>query len=169
MNNRNCSLVAATTLLMTCSAGAFAQQISGTVVDKKSNETLIGAVVAVEGSNAKAVTDADGNFELNGLKNGKYTLNINYVGYKPQRIEGVSINGGKAEERISVALQPDEQQLGEVVVTAVERRNTEAAMVQLAEQCGDSEQRVGAGDKPNAGHELRRSGASCAWRQPHRR
>ena len=75
MNNRNCSLVAATTLLMTCSAGAFAQQISGTVVDKKSNETLIGAVVAVEGSNAKAVTDADGNFELNGLKNGKYTLN----------------------------------------------------------------------------------------------
>lgn len=104
MNNRNCSLVAAATLLMTCSAGAFAQQISGTVVDKKSNETLIGAVVSVEGSNAKTVTDADGNFELNGLKNGKYTLNINYVGYKPQRIEGVRINGGKAEERISVAL-----------------------------------------------------------------
>lgn len=74
MNNRNCSLVAATTLLMTCSAGAFAQKISGTVVDKKSNETLIGAVLSVEGSNAKAVTDTDGNFELNGLKNGKYTL-----------------------------------------------------------------------------------------------
>lgn len=82
--------MAAATLLMTCSAGAFAQQISGTVVDKKSNETLIGAVVSVEGCKAKAVTDADGNFELNGLKNGKYTLYINYVGYKPQRIEGVA-------------------------------------------------------------------------------
>ena len=64
MNNRNCSLVAAATLLMTCSAGAFAQQISGTVVDKKSNETLIGAVVSVEGCNAKAVTDAGYRLDL---------------------------------------------------------------------------------------------------------
>ena len=161
MNNRNCSLVAAATLLMTCSAGAFAQQISGTVVDKKSNETLIGAVVSVEGSNAKAVTDTDGNFELNGLKNGKYTLNINYVGYKPQRIEGVRINGGKAEERISVALQPDEQQLGEVVVTAVERRNTEAAMVQLAKNSAVivsnvSAQEISRTQDTNAGEVVRR-------------
>ena len=161
MNNRKCSLVAAATLLMTCSAGAFAQQISGTVVDKKSNETLIGAVVSVEGSNAKAVTDTDGNFELNGLKNGKYTLNINYVGYKPQRIEGVRINGGKAEERISVALQPDEQQLGEVVVTAVERRNTETAMVQLAKKSAVivsnvSAQEISRTQDTNAGEVVRR-------------
>lgn len=161
MNNRNCSLVAATTLLMTCSAGVFAQQISGTVVDKKSNETLIGAVVSVEGSNAKAVTDTDGNFELNGLKNGKYTLNINYVGYKPQRIEGVRINGGKAEERISVALQPDEQQLGEVVVTAVERHNTETAMVQLAKNSAVivsnvSAQEISRTQDTNAGEVVRR-------------
>ena len=161
MNNRNCSLVAATTLLMTCSAGAFAQQISGTVVDKKSNETLIGAVVSVEGSNAKAVTDNDGNFELNGLKNGKYTLNINYVGYKPQRIEGVRINDGKAEERLSVALQPDEQQLGEVVVTAVERRNTETAMVQLAKKSAVivsnvSAQEISRTQDTNAGEVVRR-------------
>lgn len=153
--------MAAATLLMTCSAGAFAQQISGTVIDKKSNETLIGAVVSVEGSNAKTVTDADGNFELNGLKNGKYTLNINYVGYKPQRIEGVRINDGKAEERISVALQPDEQQLGEVVVTAVERRNTEAAMVQLAKKSAVivsnvSAQEISRTQDTNAGEVVRR-------------
>ena len=31
-----------------------------------------------------------------------------------------------------IALQPDEQQLKEVTVTAVERRNTDAAMIQVA-------------------------------------
>ena len=107
------------------------------------------------------MTDADGNFELNGLKNGKYTLNINYVGYKPQRIEGVRINDGKAEERISVALQLDEQQLGEVVVTAVERRNTETAMVQLAKNSAVivsnvSAQEISRTQDSNAGEVVRR-------------
>ena len=49
------------------------------MVDKNSHETLIGAVVTVEGTNLKAVTDIDGNFQLNGLKKGTYTLYINLL------------------------------------------------------------------------------------------
>ena len=71
---------AATALLMIGSTTtALAQQLKGNVVDKNSPETLIGAVVTVEGTNLKAVTDIDGNFQLNGFKKGTYTLYINLL------------------------------------------------------------------------------------------
>ena len=141
----------------------WAQDIKGVVIDQKSKETLIGAVItAVPGNGSKnatqekddikAVTDIDGNFSLLNLKDGTYTLYIKYVGYKTQKIDGVQLKGGKkidgkaivsskdtsskndASEKalLTIALQPDEQQLKEVTVTAVERRNTDAAMIQVA-------------------------------------
>ena len=71
---------AATALLIIGSTTtALAQQLKGNVVDKNSRETLIGAIVTVEGTNLKAVTDIDGNFQLNGLKKGTYTLYINLL------------------------------------------------------------------------------------------
>lgn len=71
---------AATALLIIGSTTtALAQQLKGNVVDKNYHETPIGAVVTVEGTNLKAVTDIDGNFQLNGLKKGTYTLYINLL------------------------------------------------------------------------------------------
>ena len=81
---------AATALLIIGSTTtALAQQLKGNVVDKNSHKTLIGAVVTVEGTNLKAVTDIDGNFQLNGLKKGTYTLYINLLqsGKTPKSIK----------------------------------------------------------------------------------
>ena len=90
-------------LLSTASMPTWAQQIKGVVID--------------------------GNFQIDGLDKEKtYTLYINYVGYKTQKIDGVQ---AKDADKV-IALQPDEQQLKEVPVTAVERRNTDAAMIQVA-------------------------------------
>ena len=115
-------------LLSAASMPTWAQQIKGVVIDQKSKETLIGAVVTVDGTNVKAITNIDGNFQIDGLDKEKtYTLYINYVGYKTQKIDGVQ---AKDADQV-IALQPDEQQLKEVTVTAVERRNTDAAMIQV--------------------------------------
>ena len=115
-------------LLSAASMPTWAQQIKGVVIDQKSKETLIGAVITVDGTNVKAITNIDGNFQIDGLdKEKKYTLYINYVGYKTQKIDGVQ---AKDADQV-IALQPDEQQLKEVTVTAVERRNTDAAMIQV--------------------------------------
>ena len=90
-------------LLSAASMPTWAQQIKGVVID--------------------------GNFQIDGLDKEKtYTLYINYVGYKTQKIDGVQ---AKDADKV-VALLPDEQQLKEVTVTAVERRNTDAAMIQVA-------------------------------------
>lgn len=170
----------------------WAQDIKGVVIDQKSKETLIGAVItAVPGNGSKnatqekdgikAVTDIDGNFSLQNLKDGTYTLYIKYVGYKTQKIDGVQLKGGKwidgkaivsskdtsskndASEKalLTIALQPDEQQLNEVTITAVERRNTDAAMIQVAKNSpvivsNVSEQEISRTQDTNAGEVIRR-------------
>ena len=149
----------------------LAQQINGIVIDKNSKETLIGAVVtAVESdgktvenigsSNAvKATTDINGAFHLDGLRKDKtYTLYIKYVGYKTLKIDGV---GGYDANQKKIALVPDEQQLKEVTVTAVERHNTDVAMLQVAKNSpvivsNVSAQEISRTQDTNAGEVIRR-------------
>lgn len=145
-------------LLSAASMPTWAQQIKGVVIDQKSKETLIGAVITVDGTNVKAITNIDGNFQIDGLdKEKKYTLYINYVGYKTQKIDGVQ---AKDADQV-IALQPDEQQLKEVTVTAVERRNTDAAMIQVAKNSpvivsNVSAQEISRTQDTNAGEVIRR-------------
>ena len=72
--NRKITFAAAALLMLGTAMPTMAQQLKGSVTDRNSKETLIGAVVSVEGTNVKAVTDVDGRFELRGLKDGTYTL-----------------------------------------------------------------------------------------------
>lgn len=145
-------------LLSAASMPTWAQQIKGVVIDQKSKETLIGAVITVDGTNVKAITNIDGNFQIDGLdKEKKYTLYINYVGYKTQKIDGVQ---AKDADQV-IALQPDEQQLKEVTITAVERRNTDAAMIQVAKSSpvivsNVSAQEISRTQDTNAGEVIRR-------------
>ena len=145
-------------LLSAASMPTWAQQIKGVVIDQKSKETLIGAVITVDGTNVKAITNIDGNFQIDGLDKEKtYTLYINYVGYKTQKIDGVQ---AKDADQV-IALQPDEQQLKEVTVTAVERRNTDAAMIQVAKSSpvivsNVSAQEISRTQDTNAGEVIRR-------------
>lgn len=53
----------------------------------------------------KAITNIDGNFQIDGLDKEKtYTLYINYIGYKTQKIDGVQ---AKDADQV-IALQPDD-------------------------------------------------------------
>ena len=61
-------------------------KVKGAVKDKLSKEPLIGATIRLIGTQAGAVTDMDGNFELNvaGVLEGMYDVEIKYVGYKTE-------------------------------------------------------------------------------------
>ena len=61
-------------------------KVKGAVKDKLSKEPLIGATIRLIGTQAGAVTDMDGNFELNagGVLEGMYDIEIKYVGYKTE-------------------------------------------------------------------------------------
>lgn len=119
--------------LQLSAAACLAQDIKGNVVDKKTQEPIIGATVEAVGTGKRTVTDVDGNFDLKGLKKGaKYTITVKYISYKTQNIDGVQAMSDGAGNPIKIALSADEQQLGEVTVTGVERKNTDVATIQAA-------------------------------------
>ena len=79
----------------------YAQQlnITGTVIDKKLNEPIIGATVQVKGTNNGTVTNLDGEFALKNVAKGS-VLNVSYIGYVTQSI---SLNGAQTSFRIELS------------------------------------------------------------------
>ncbi|MEJ2883799.1 TonB-dependent receptor [Pedobacter sp. GR22-6] len=98
------------------SFGAFAQnatQLSGYV--KEGNEAITGATVILKGTKTGTVTDANGHYELKGIKAGSYTLVISYLGY----ISSSSRVILKENENltINVSLSKDQNQLHDVNIS----------------------------------------------------
>ena len=88
--------------------GAMAQSVVKGTVNDEAGEPIIGATVKVQGTNAGAITDFNGNFSVQAASNA--TLNVSYVGYVPQT---VNVNG---RSNITVVLKEDAQMLNDVVV-----------------------------------------------------
>ena len=116
-------------LIFSTVVSVHADDISGIVTDEKTNEPLIGATIEVAGTSFKTVSDADGKFLLTGLKHGKYNITIKYIAYQSCTLTGVEAQKDASSNVISVKLKADEQTLEGVSVTAVQRKNTERAMV----------------------------------------
>jgi len=87
-------------------------QVSGVVVDATTETPLIGASIAIVGSDIGTVTDAEGKFELH-FDEDSATIVISYLGYESKRI--VVTSG----QHIRVELMPQVMRLNEVVVTAL--------------------------------------------------
>ena len=70
-------------LLLPLVAGAQGYTVSGTVVDHKSGETLIGATILDTRSGKGTVTNLYGHYSLT-LKSDSVNLRVTFVGYEPQ-------------------------------------------------------------------------------------
>lgn len=100
--------------------------VSGTVLDKTTNEPLIGVSVVVKGvANAGTITDMDGKFTLK-LPYAEAPLVFSYLGYQPQEI----ISGAKKE--LTVLLQEDTKALQEVVVVGYTKQRKETMVGSVA-------------------------------------
>ena len=106
MEKRLMTFIAAAALSM---GTAFAQsQVSGKITSSEDGAPVIGASIKVVGTNTGTVTDIDGNFSLNAPAGAK--LEITYIGMNSKTV--------KATQNMKIALDPDEQSLGEVTVVA---------------------------------------------------
>jgi len=91
-------------------ANTYAQVVvSGIVRDSKTNETIPGANILIEGANAGTSTDIDGKFSLK-VANPNATLIISFVGYKSQKVDL------KGQTKLEIALQLDATDLEGLVV-----------------------------------------------------
>ncbi len=121
--------------MLTCAAGlAFASfaeagPISGIVKDKNTGEPLIGSVVQVKGSNTQMTTTGlDGTFSLKDLPdNGRVTLVITYMSYKTKEVT-VDMS---TPSQLTIDMEEDAKQLGEVVVTGFKSNRTDRSAVAM--------------------------------------
>jgi TonB-linked SusC/RagA family outer membrane protein len=106
---------------------AFAQQtVKGTVKDA-SGEPMIGVTISANG-NVGAVTDLDGNFTISNVSPST-TLNISYVGYKPQNLRVGS------QSNLNIVLEEDNTTLEDVVVIGygtMKRRDLTGAVASVS-------------------------------------
>ncbi|MDR0506750.1 MAG: TonB-dependent receptor [Dysgonamonadaceae bacterium] len=82
--------------------------LSGIVLDKATNEPLIGVSIAVKGMKSGTVTDVDGKFSL--ITSADVTLVVSYIGYETAEIP---VNGQK---QLTILLSEDTKALDEVVI-----------------------------------------------------
>ena len=118
-------------LVFAFSTSLFAQQrgqITGTVVDAESGETIIGASIFIEGTSKGAASDIDGNYTIRSVDPGTYVLVVSYISYSTQRITNVVLENGQVL-KLDIALQPETELLGEITVTAEAVLNNEAGLL----------------------------------------
>jgi len=89
--------------------------VKGYVTDVKTGEYLAGASVALRGTTLGAYTDTKGYYEINNVKQGKYTIAASYVGYSTTT-KAIEITSERTTE-INLALGQSVVNLDEVIVT----------------------------------------------------
>ena len=110
-------------LLCLCAYTGWAQGIvKGKILDRQKSEPLgfVNIKVTEQGSDKFAgggITDAGGNFNVTGLKDGKYTLTLTFMGYKDVTRQ-FEITPVKREVQFKLLyMAEDAKQLNEVTVT----------------------------------------------------
>lgn len=134
--------------------------ICGTVTDAKFKEPLIGATVSIEGTTIGAITDIDGNFRIEKVQPGKYTLVASYVSYKTQNIKDVAVVAHQ-EVVVRIELSDADLQLQNVVVVAQRKLGTETAVLNTVRKSlpvvsGISAQQISKTQDSDAAEVLRR-------------
>ena len=96
-------------LFLSVGVAVAQSSIKGTVTSSEDGSPVVGAAVMVDGTKTGTVTDIDGRFELNVPAGSK--LVITYLGMKKKTVT--------AGANMKVALDADNKELNEVVVTAM--------------------------------------------------
>jgi len=104
--------------------------LRGNVYDKETGEAIIYGTVTLENTNFGTTTDLDGFFSLAKIPNGKHTLKVSYIGYKPFEMEFKIKEGDILYEKIFI--ESSGIKLKTVDITArKERHKTETQISKL--------------------------------------
>ncbi len=112
-------------LMLTSTLSIMAQittsALSGKVTMQDTKEEVIGATVQVvhepSGTRYTAVTNADGQFTIQGMRTGgPYVVTVSYIGYNTKTIKGVTLQLGETYH-LPVWLSENANELSEVIIS----------------------------------------------------
>ncbi len=109
-------------------ASAQSGAITGTVKDKKTSETIVGANVVIQGTTTGASTDLNGKFSITGLKRGSYNIVVSFISYKTLTIENVKVAIDRPTD-LTIDLEESVASIEGVTVSARRLTNTDVSMI----------------------------------------
>lgn len=111
---------------------SFAQKgiIRGTVIDDATGEIVIGATVKFQNNPGGAISDLDGAFSIT-TDPGIYNVVIFYVSYQDLTIENVEVKADEVTLLGEIRISENSNEIGGVVVTATQKKNSEAAIITM--------------------------------------
>ncbi len=77
--------------------------LSGTIEDAENSEKLVCATIEIEKLGLKVFSDIEGNFQINDLKSGDFTLKISYISYQEIQINAAELSENKT---LNIKLKP---------------------------------------------------------------
>jgi outer membrane receptor for ferrienterochelin and colicin len=95
--------------------------ISGSVLDKNTQQVIAGATLKLQPGNKTTTTDGNGNFRIAGITPGSYQLILTAVGFQPQTLSNLVLNSGN-ETTLSIEMEAAVKELANVVVSG--RKNS---------------------------------------------
>ena len=99
-----------TLMMIAMSLTSYSQQTyKGTVIDRKTNETLTGAMVKIKKTNTGVITDLSGNFELSNTTPVD-SISVSFIGYTTKTV--------KWNQGIIITLSPSSLTMNQVIVTS---------------------------------------------------
>jgi len=140
--------------------------IRGKVIDAETGESLIGAAVYLAGTSTGASADLDGNFSIENIKPGTYSLICQFISYDVDTIPGVVVEADKVTIQ-NFVMGSSAFDLGlDIEITAKANRESENYMLNIQMKSarvmdGISSQQISrAGDSDAAGAVKRVTGVS---------
>ena len=103
--------------------GSKSMKLTGRVVDPD-GFSLVGVTITIKGTTKGVTTDSEGKYEL--TVNTEDIVVYSYVGYKTQEIKA------KEADRFAVVLQPDSQEIENVVVVAFGTQKKESVIASVS-------------------------------------
>lgn len=110
---------------------AFGQSgiIKGTIKNNLSQEVINGATIRIVGTSQTVSSNQFGNFEIQKIEPGIYSLQISFLTYQPLLIEDVKVEADKIQN-LNLELSPKtESSIEEVIISATWLRNTNMAVL----------------------------------------
>lgn len=106
--------------LFEAAANSNIYTISGRVTEAKTNSPLPGASILIKGTYLWAVSNQKGEFTIQGVQEGKYNLEVSFLGYVPATIP---VNVRSNINNLPIILKENTLALDDVVVTAQAPKN----------------------------------------------
>ena len=120
MNRKNLHILAVCLLFMGRLSAQTQGVITGRIVDAQTGKPLYGANVRVEGTFLGAASNTDGEFRIDNIPPGRFSLHITMIGYEKQSMPvSVQINGPQS---VTVELTPAVLRQPTLIITATKRK-----------------------------------------------